>query len=301
MWGHGVMNWRAAYKRLLLLLLLAAISSWMTPARAKVSQALLNVDLKNPGSVVSGMTFYVFSPGIGNKVAGGKNPVSVVSPPGTSKRFTDSNDQQAGLTVTFIGADLVRVTLTPLKTWAMTDNIQFIMTVANTNSIRIAGTAGFGAQPPVWLNNNNPATAISPRPRLPGFQVVTKDADLTLYNDLTDSFGVQDLGFLPNITESAFDNLDLDLLLARSFDSSEPAFTLPPANLQDFPDLPDPDPGNVFAADEQLLDPSSGEVIGAFAEGVEAVPEPSTLALLGAVLVFAPLGRRLARIGSRRR
>jgi hypothetical protein len=261
------------------------------PALANVAKALLNVDLANPGSTVSSITFYVMSPGIGTKVQNG-SPISVISPPGTSNRFTAANGIQAGLATTFIGKDVVKVTLTPLKVWGPMDNIQFIMTVANTNNIRIVTTAGFGAQPPSWLNNNNPMTAITPRPRLPGFQVTTKDADFMLFNDDPDNFGVQNLSFMPNITESAFDMLDLDSLLAMT---SGPSFALNSMTSQDFPNEPDPDLGNVFAAEEQIFDTSGSAtplLVGAFAEGVETTPEPSTLALFGIAVSALVFSRR---------
>lgn len=68
----------------------------------------------------------------------------------------------------------------------------------------------------------------------------------------------------------------------------------PPWISPDFANLPDPDPGNLFIADGQLLD-QSGNVIGAFAEGVQvaAVPEPSSLVLLVAGLaLILPIDRR---------
>src|SRR5262249_7217856 len=105
----------------------------------------------------------------------------------------------------------------------------------------------------------------------------------------------QNLLFLPNITESAFDTLNLEALLAAAFDPSQPSFSLSPSTSADFPGLPDPDLGRILAAEFQLLDPSDGVVVGAFAAGVESVPEPApvVLMLMAAALVLPLLRIRL--------
>lgn len=270
---------------LVILLMAVIVNFGSSPADAGVQNALLNVNLRNPGSAVSQAQFYVFSPGLGDRVKDGLQngtpiPISVISPPGMVDRFKDLGGGQAGLNASFVGKDIVKLTLTPTKVWGATENVQFIMTVEGANSARILSTQ-FGAQPPVWFNNATPPAAIRPAPRLPGFTIATvRDADFALFNDLADPFGIQNLLFLPNITESAFDSLNLEALLAAAFDPSLPSFSMSPSTFADFPGLPDPDLGRILAAEFQLLDPSDGVVVGAFAAGVESVPEPAPALLM---------------------
>ena len=281
-----------------LLLTLVAIGVGNFTARAGVSDSVLNVNLTNPGSAVSIVTFSVMSPGIGTKLSSflagtAGSPISVSSPAGQPNRLPTIGGPGSGADVqlSFIGKDIVGVTLIPLKVWS--GNIQFVLTAYNTNQIRIVNSSVKVA----WFNNATPPTALATGPRLPGFTVVTRDADYTAYNDLDTAFGIQNLIFFPDLTPSAFAALDLSSVLAAPPDPSLPSFTLSTSTSADFPGLPDPAPGDFFAAEGQILDPSSGLVIGAFADGVQTVvPEPSTLALL-----LAGLGSACAYFGSKRR
>ena len=270
---------------LVILLVAAVLNVGIAPAHAGVQNALLNANLRNPGSAVSQVQFFVFSSGLGDRVKDALQnnkpiPITVSSPLGQPDRFAAIGGGQAGLDVSFVGQDMVKVTLTPTKVWIATENVQFNMVVTRANSVRILSTQ-FGAQPPIWFNAATPPTAIRPAPRLPGFTISTvADAEFTLFNDLADAFRIQNLLFLPSITQSAFDALDLEALLAAAFDSSLPSFVMSASTLTDFPRLPDPDPGNLFAAEFQLLDPVDGVVVGAFATGIQPVPEPGAVSLM---------------------
>jgi len=59
-----------------------------------------------------------------------------------------------------------------------------------------------------------------------------RDADFTLFNDLADPFGIQNPPVLANITESAFDTLNLEALARRSVRSSLPSVSMSPSTFR---------------------------------------------------------------------
>jgi len=244
-------------------------------AWAGSTQAVLAVDLASPGVAVSRIVFFVQSPGVGTQAANAlanhqQLSISVRSFPGALQRLGGT---PATTAVSFAGADLVKVTLTPLRVWSAGDRVSFILTVAGSNTARIV-TSG-GAAPPAWFtsvpNPGGNGFVYQPIPAtlpLPGFLGVVNDADLTLYNDLSAVIGIRNLLILPNITPLTFAALDLDALFSQPTNPSLPRFTLAGPAFRDFPTLPDPAPGNVLAAEGQILDPL-GNVTGTFALGVQ--------------------------------
>jgi hypothetical protein len=150
---------------------------------------------------------------------------------------------------------------------------------------------GLQTIPAFWLDNGNPAKAINKPIKLPGFKGVVKDAEYEQFDDV-DPFDVQDLKILPDVTEATFDGLDLDTLMNQPLDNSLLSFSTFP---EDLLNLPDPSPGDVFGGEGQILD-TDGTVLGSFAEGVEAVPEPASLTVL-----LVGLGGVFAMRGAQRR
>ena len=246
----------------------------------KVKQAVMELDLKNPGQTVSAVSFYIDASKLTKTQQDG---IDVSSPAGQRNLFPagsvtfDKRIANIGST----SVEYLQITLTPIKAWQQNQNIQFIVTVPGVDGVSIFDTATtvdgtvYGG-PPQWFNNGTPPKPITPGPKLPGFMAKPKDTDYTVFNDTADPFGIDNLQFLPNITMSQFDALNLDSVLGET-----PTMALDLTAAQssaDFPDLPDPDPGNLFIAEGQLLNLSDSP-IGAFAEGVQVVPEPSSLIL----------------------
>lgn len=262
----------------------------------KVKQAVMEVDLKNPGQTVSSISFYIDATSLTKAQQDG---IDVRSPPGQRNLFPDqSRDVLFDRRIANLGnksVEYLQITLTPIKAWQ--NNIQFVVTVPGADNITIFDVATtvdgtkYGG-PPQWLNNDDPRKAITPGPDLPGFVAKPKDTDYTVFNDTADPFGIDNLQFLPNITMSQFDALNLDSVIGET-----PTMNLdltPSQSYADFPGLPDPDPGNLFIAEGQFLN-LSGQPIGAFAEGVqvEAVAEPPAFILLATALAaLFPIARR---------
>jgi hypothetical protein len=273
-------------KRRIVLVFGAVVCAGMQAAFANVKQATLNVNLVNPvtaaGDGLSQIQFSVQSPGIGLRDKDGNfiTPISVSS---TAPNRYVGGGVQAGVQVAFSSTNVVDITLTPLRVYRPGENVQFSLTVGGTNSIRITGNDTGGSRP-VWFNNGTPPKALAKGPILPGFMVTTKDADYTAYDDLDDPYSIQNLQIFPDITQSTFDAIDLNAVLAESPNPASPAQLIDlsaDGGSFDDPGLPDPAPGDVFAAVGQLVDPSDDQIIGSFAEGVTTeVPEPASLALL---------------------
>ena len=267
----------------------------------KVTASILSVNLKNPvsaaGNGVSQITFSVYSPGIGRQANIGTNPagISVSSSPGVDK-YKGIGGTQAGLNVSFVGNNVVNITLTPLRVYRPGENVRFTLTVQGTNTVRI--TSAMGGAAPRWFDNSSPPKALTPGPTLPGFTVNTRDAEYIAYNDTDSAFTITNLQYLPSITQSQFDSIDLDAVLAQT--PNLPGIPMPSGGVFDQTGLPDPEPGNLFAAVGQLVDPTDNMVVGSFAEAVVApVPEPGsiTLALIGLGVLGAVQLRRRVRPG----
>jgi hypothetical protein len=276
-----------------------AVLCWMPAcAPAGVKQSVLAVDLVNPGTSISQITFNIS--GMGLLLSTLQNTATVKSPAGQPNRFATSSDNATAVVfanIPQIEGGAYSITLNPLQTFKANQNIQFVMTIPDVTGITIGttattnGVATYGG-PPQWFNNATPPALVKPGPKFPGFKVVTKDADYTVYNDPGDPFEIDNLQILPNITMDQFNALDLDSIIAQT---PTPALDLSATDASaDFPNEPDPDPGNLFIAEGQLLD-TSGDVIGAFAEGVqtEPVPEPGLAGVL--VVGLAMMGRRRGR------
>jgi hypothetical protein len=257
-------------------------------AGAKPQKAVLEVDLKNPGDKVAQIVFYLYTPGhtlSSSEIAG----ITVDAPVGPNQRQNLFPPNTGAVVVQGTKAgDVVKVTLTPIRVYQANQNVKFALTVPTSASIRILNgqvnnNSNEAGAPPAWYNNdgNGPpgttGTELTPGPKLPGFQVNTKDAAYTAYNDGDPSLGIRNLQFLPNLTQSQFDGLDLDAILAETPGSPIPELT-PPWTSATFPNLPDPDPGNYFTAEGQMVD-LSGNVVGSFVDAVQTVPEPSPLIL----------------------
>jgi PEP-CTERM motif len=265
-----------------LLLFWIFIGAGASHAAANVKEAVLEVDLKNPGAKISQIQFVIQSMQLTNNII---NSISVQTPGvpiNSAKNLFKTGsltfDRQPKI-------DAVQLTLTPIKVFGPNQNVTFLMTVPGLNSLNIlSGTINNNGNilggAPAWFNNDSPPKQLVPGPTLPGFKVVTKDAAYTIYGDSNQPFGIQNLTFLPNITESQFDALNLDAVIAEEPNASLPDIPLLSSSAS-FTGLPDPAPGNLFIAVGQILD-TSGNVIGAFAEGVQTqgVPEPSTGILL---------------------
>lgn len=266
--------------RILTATLLLILPSFAVPPRAfaKVTETIMEVNLANTTTGnVSKIQFEVTSPQLTPAMVDLGLPGNISGAPGTVVK----SDNGGGT----VGVILVL----DVKVLKPTEVMKLKVIVPGAKQITITGAK--------WLDATD--TALTPRPKFPGFKVVTKDLDYTLLNDLIDPFGIQNLAFLPNITPAAFDALDLDTILNAPFNSSLPSFSMSPFSFSDFPGLPDPDLGNFFAAEGQILD-DSGIVVGSFIHGVEVAPEPSTILLLGSGLsclgVFAWRRRRSARL-----
>jgi len=161
------------------------------------------------------------SPGIGNNLSA----ISVSSPPGGANRFAGAGGAQAGLNATKIGNDIARVTLTPLKAWGAAANVQFILSVAGTNTVRVVTPmVGQTTIPAAWFDNGNPPKAINKPIKLPGFTGVVNDAEYEQFDD-DGPLSVEDLQILPNVTEQDFDSLNLDAVLAEGLDPSLLSFS----------------------------------------------------------------------------
>jgi hypothetical protein len=288
-WSRG--SWSSG-----LLVLVAALGAVpLDRAHASVKQAILEVDLKNPGVSVSAISFFFYQPG---RLYINLDNVYVSSPPGKADRFAGAGSVVLQASPTDYNKDtgLYGALLTPLQTFKPGQNIQFVMTVPDVNGISIMngaimkGDGSIVGGAPQWFDNGNPPQPINPGPKLPGFKVQTKDADYTVYNDPDDPFGIDNLQFLPNIAMAQFDSLDLDAVLDETPNSDLALSAL--SSFADFPNLPDPEPGNLFIAEGQLLD-AAGDPIGAFAEGVQVgIPEPSTTLLFsGGLAMLAAIAR----------
>jgi hypothetical protein len=254
-----------------------------TAQAAKVQATILSVNLKNPvaanGNGVSQITFSVESPGIGRRENIGTNPadISVSSRPGAD-RYHGAGGTQAGLDVGFVGKDVVNITLTPLRVYRPGENVRFTLTVQGTNTIQIASAIN-GTQAPMWFDNSSPPRTLRPGPTPPGLTVNPRDAEYLAYNNTDSAFRITNLGYLPDMTQSQFDSIDLDAVLAQT--PNLPGITLSPGGTFDQTGLPDPQPGNLFAAVGQLVDPTDNNVVGSFAEAVvTAVPEPRSITLM---------------------
>jgi hypothetical protein len=268
-----------------------------------ITASILSVNLPNPlpagGNGVSQITFTLASTGIGDNP--GRIGVSSTAP----NRYGDQN-AQAGLNVTKVSADAVNVTLTPTRVYKPGENVDFTLTVQGRTPVGIRAGVRIGLRtiggPPAWFDNSTPPAAITPRPTLPGFGVITRDAEYTAYNDLDAPFSIQHLQYFPDITQAEFDAIDLDAVLAQS--STPPGILLSPdGGTFDQPGLPDPQPGHLFAAVGQLFDSSGTVVLGAFKEAVVTAPtpEPGSLVLVLIGLATLVALARLRGAGSRSR
>ncbi len=116
------------------------------------------------------------------------------------------------------------------------------------------------------------------------------DPEFTLFNDTEDvPFGIRNLQLFTNVSTDDFEMLDPQTFFGANPNSSLPSFLLSPGtNSADqglkFEMFPEPDVGMWLVATGQLYD-DTGETVGAFIHGVQAVPEPSTLALCGGGLI----------------
>jgi hypothetical protein len=266
-----------------------------TVAHARRQRAsILEVNLTNPvamGNNVSAITFTVMNTGIGRMANLGMLPadISVTSPDGLRYQ---SMKLQAGLNVTFVGMDIVNLQLVPLRGYRAGDNVQFRVRVDRPGGVRII--SGMGGMPPMWFDAGNPVVKLNPGPKLPGFEVVLNDAEYIAYNDGDASFSIANLQYAPDITQSEFDAIDLDAVLAQT--PALPGIPLAPGGNFSQPDLPDPQPGHLFAAYGMLLDPLYGSVVGSYKHAVVTVPESSSsalaLAAITTLIVIAP--RRIA-------
>jgi hypothetical protein len=257
---------------------------------SRITASILSVDLPNPvsmaGNGVSQITFTLSSRGIGN------NPQRIGVSSTAPNRFGDRN-AQAGLNVSFVSADAVNITLTPTRIYKPGENVQFTLTVQGTNTIRIVPGVRIGLQtvggPPMWFDNSTPPAKLTPGPTLPGFAAVTRDAEYTAFNDLDDPFSIQNLQYLPDITQAAFDAIDLDAVLAQS--PNPPGILLSPGGgMFDQTGLPDPQPGDLFAAVGQLFDSSGTMLLGSFKEAVVTAPIPEPASILLVLVGLAALG-----------
>lgn len=110
------------------------------------------------------------------------------------------------------------------------------------------------------------------------------DPEFILFNDTVDvHFGVRNLQLFTNISTADFEMLDPESVLTALPDVSLPdVFLSPGTNSADqglrFEIFPEPDDGKWLVASGQIYD-SSGETVGAFIHGVQAIPEPSISAL----------------------
>ncbi len=264
---------------------------------SKVTAAILGVNLPNPvsmeGNGVSQITFTLSGRGIGN------NPERIGVSSTAPNRYGDKN-AQAGLSVVFVSADAVNITLTPTRVYKPGENVNFTLTVQGTNTIRIVPGVRIGLRtvggPPMWFDNGSPPTKLTPGPTLPGFAAVIRDAEYTAYNDLDDPFAIQNLRYLPDITQAAFDAIDLDAVLAQS--PNPPGILLSPGGgIFDQTGLPDPQPGDLFAAVGQLFDSTDTMLLGSFKEAVVTAPVPEPESILLVLIGLATLGAYRLRRG----
>jgi len=135
-----------------------------------------------------------------------------------------------------------------------------------------------------WINvaPDNSITPLGPAPLVGGGFAL--DPTYVAFNDGLTPVGIRNLQFLSNISESAFDALDVGVIAAAPFDSNLPNFSLSPGTSSrdlglTFGLSPEPDPGNFLVALGQVVD-SQGGMLSTFIQGVQAVPGPSTLTLL---------------------
>ena len=257
---------------LLGLLALAAVGPGA--AFATVRRTTMSVDIpNNTTSNVAQVRFLLSSPGIGTLL----QQEQAKQPPGTP--IAVGPDNRFIPTIAFSGADVVRVDINAVKVIKPGERVQFNVSVAGARAIRLSFSGIAPAFTGGWFSTVGGMTPLAPAPRLPGFSVVAQDLGYTIFDDLDEPFGIQNLEFLPNLTVPQFDAIDLEAILAESFDGALLAFSLSSMGLRDFLGLPDPEANHVFAAVGQILD-TSGMVIGAFAHAVEMVPSPGALALL---------------------
>lgn len=283
---------RATPRIVRLIAVVATMIISIVPGKASagmVTKSVLEVDLANPGDRVGKIVFYILGEDIGISKIIDSMTVHSPKPPDL---FKPGFNQKGGpVEINYKLGDVDEVILSPLRAFKNNENIKFVMTIPKVKSVRVLGgeinnNGKKAGAAPAWYNLDG--KAIKPGPKIPGFKVVPGDAAYTIYNDFPDeTMGIQNLRFFPNITESAFDALDLDSVLAESRNSSLPNFILSPSTSATFSNLPDPDPGNLFIAVGQILD-SSGNVVGSFADGVEVanVPEPSSGILLSLGLIL---------------
>jgi len=152
----------------------------------------------------------------------------------------------------------------------------------------------------VDLSVNTQFTPLGPAALTGGAYVL--DPQYLAHNDSAEAaLGIRNLEFLSGIKTSTFSDLDVGALFRAGDNPTLPSFVLSPGTSSLDLGLtldagPEPPPTTWLAAMGQILDPGSGEVIGAFIHGVQAVPEPSAsvLALGGcaAVLALARLRKR---------
>jgi hypothetical protein len=204
------------------------------------------------------------------------------------------------LNVSFVSADAVNITLTPTRVYKPGENVNFTLTVQGTNTIRIVPGVRIGQRtvggPPMWFDNGSPTAKLTPGPTLPGFAAVIRDAEYTAYNDLDDPFAVQNLRYLPDITQADFDAIDLDAVLAQS--PNPPGILLSPGGgTFDQTGLPDPQPGDLFAAVGQLFDSTDTMVLGSFKEAVVTAPIPEPGSILLVLIGLGTLGAYRLRRG----
>jgi len=267
-----------------------------------ITASILSVDLKNPvvaaGNGVSQITFSFASNGIGRLANIGTEPadISVSSMPGIN-RYVGVSGEQAGLRVSFATTNAVNLTLTPLRVYRPNENVRFTFRVRETNTIRIPGRIVFGStvltEPPAWFDNSTPAVQLNPGPKLPGFKVITRDAEYIAYNDLDTAFATGNLQYFPDITQTAFDSIDLDAVLAEP-PTTSPIVLSPDGGTFVQTGLADPQPDDLFAVTGQIIDPTDDFVLGSFKEAVvTAAPTPGPLALTPVWLVALASVKRL--------
>jgi len=154
-------------------------------------------------------------------------------------------------------------------------------------TINKPGVTTLRATNPVWsqapANNQISSDPLGPAALTGGR--FTLDPSYVAYNDSSVALEIRNLQLMSNISEAAFDALDVSAVYSEAFNPSLPEFTLSPGtNSADlglmFNVSPEPDPGNYLAALGQVVDPSTGTVVGAFVQGVQVIPEPRSLILM---------------------
>jgi hypothetical protein len=269
------MTLRAQASRFLLVTLWFVASHSTTP-QASASNVTYAFELKNNTNAAADDYRLTFVGGSEHLTVAGRGRVAATFVPADFSLSNSSLGWGSTVSIDQNNKSIATITwddATGMKTLAMNKTQQFSFAVKNLNSISPTSS--------VWSDINS--KDLAPGAGLPTLRVVdNRDPIVIFENDLMPSatFRLRNIQFAVNVPQMSPSSVSaaLNSIFASSFNPSLPNFSLGPPTEIDVPGSVAFE--NFLYVSGQIVD-SSGTVTGSFIYGVQPVPEPTSLVLLG--------------------